>query len=244
MKLSIVIPAYNEENYLKPCLEAINGAVKAAGREVEIIVVNNASQDRTKEIALSFSGVSVVDEPKKGITWARQAGYLKSTGELIANIDADTRMPLTWITKVFEYFEAKPKLVALSGPYIYYDFTPFKNFLGQVYYRIGFTFNWLTKPFRLGAMIQGGNFILRRSALEKIGGFDTNISFYGEDTDVAVRIKKHGQIIFSFKLPMYSSARRLKGEGFWTMAPRYSFNYFYYLIYKKPYTKKYIDIRS
>ena len=226
MKLSIVIPAYNEENYLKPCLEAINGAVKAAGREVEIIVVNNASQDRTKEIALSFSGVSVVDEPKKGITWARQAGYLKSTGELIANIDADTRMPLTWITKVFEYFEAKPKLVALSGPYIYYDFTPFKNFLGQVYYRIGFTFNWLTKPFRLGAMIQGGNFILRRSALEKIGGFDTNISFYGEDTDVAVRIKKHGQIIFSFKLPMYSSARRLKGEGFWTMARRYSFNYF------------------
>lgn len=244
MKLSIVIPAYNEENYLAPCLEAVRLAVKSAGKEVEIIVVNNASTDRTKEVALTYPEIRVVDEARKGITWARQAGYLASSGDLIANIDADTRMPTEWIAKVFSYFERDSKIVALSGPYIYYDYSDFKNFLGQIYYHIGYSFNWLTTPFHLGAMIQGGNFVLRRQALEKIGGFDTKIDFYGEDTDVAVRIRKFGKVVFSFRLPMYSSARRLKEEGFFTMARRYSFNYFYYLIFKKPYTKKSIDIRS
>lgn len=244
MKLSIVIPAYNEENYLAPCLAAVRVAIEQASREVEVIVVNNASTDQTKEVALSSSGVQVVDEGRRGITWARQAGYLASSGDLIANIDADTRMPVDWISKVFKYFESDPKLVVLSGPYIYYDFSKFKNCLGQIYYRIGYAFNWLTKPFNLGAMVQGGNFVLRRSALEKIGGFDTNIDFYGEDTDIAVRAKKYGKMLFTFKLPMYSSARRLKQEGFFTMARRYSFNYFYYLIFKKPYTKKHLDIRS
>jgi hypothetical protein len=61
---------------------------------------------------------------------------------------------------------------------------------------------------------------------------------------VAVRIKKFGKVLFTFHLPMYSSARRLKKEGFFTMARRYSFNYFYYLLFKKPYTKKHIDVRS
>jgi len=244
MKLSIIIPAYNEENYLPLCLAAVRASVKQSGRDAEIIVVNNASTDKTREIAAAFPDLKVVDEAHKGITWARQAGFLASSGELLANIDADTRMPPDWVAKVFSYFERDEKLVALSGPYIYYDFSYFKNLLGQIYYRLGYGFNWLTSPIRLGAMIQGGNFILRRDALEKIHGFDTSIDFYGEDTDVAVRIQKYGLVIFTFKLPMYSSARRLKQEGFFTMALRYSFNYFYYLIYKKPYTKKSIDIRS
>ena len=53
MKLSFVIPAYNEEKYIGQCLQSIFDEMKGASHDVEIIVANNNSTDRTKEIALS-----------------------------------------------------------------------------------------------------------------------------------------------------------------------------------------------
>ena len=73
MRLSFVVPAYNEETYLPACLESILAQTRELDEAVEIIVVNNASTDRTREVALKFSGVRVVDEPRKGLTYARQA---------------------------------------------------------------------------------------------------------------------------------------------------------------------------
>ena len=61
--------------------------------------------------------------------------------------------------------------------------------------------------------MQGGNFVVRRDALQKIGGYDTNISFYGEDTDVARRLSKVGHVKFTFDLPALSSGRRLAKEA-------------------------------
>ncbi len=79
MRLSFVIPAYNEEAYLPACLESVLAQTKELGDAVEIIVVNNASSDRTREVALGYPGVRVVDEPQKGLTFARQAGFAAST---------------------------------------------------------------------------------------------------------------------------------------------------------------------
>ncbi len=120
MKLSFVIPAYNEENYIGQCLQSIFDEAKGKGYDMEIIVVNNASIDRTKEIALSFPGVKVVDEMKKGLVQARKAGYEAASGDLIANIDADTRLTPGWIDEVLSKFN-DPQVVAFSGPFIYYD---------------------------------------------------------------------------------------------------------------------------
>lgn len=242
MKLSFVIPAYNEEALIGKCLESI--LKQTANRpDIEIIVVNNASTDKTKEIVLSFSGVIVVDEPKKGLVNARHAGFLASKGDLIANIDADTMLTFGWIDKALEEF-SKNQLVALSGPYIYYDLSKIQNFFIKIYYFIGYLSHIVNHfVFHSGAMLQGGNFIVRRSALEKIGGFDTRISFYGEDTDIARRIQKVGRVKFTFKLPMYTSGRRLKKEGVLTMALRYSINYIWVIIFKRPFTKNYLDVR-
>ncbi len=248
MKLSFVIPAYNEEKYIGLCLESVLADVKnlknEPGREVEIIVVNNASTDRTKEVASSYPSVIVVDEAKKGLTRARQAGYLASTGDLIANIDADTVLPFGWTEKVFEKFSKNEKLVALSGPYIFYDLSKMANYFVLMFYFIGSFINIFYKFFRIGSMLQGGNYIVKKSALDKIGGFNTEIDFYGEDTDIARRIHKEGKVVFTFKLPMYTTARRLKGEGFFTMFLRYGINYLWTTFFKKPFTKESIDIRT
>ena len=92
-------------------------------------------------------------------------------------------------------------------------------------------------------MLQGGNYVVRKSAFEKIGGFNENFDFYGEDTDVACRINKVGKVKFTFKLPIFASGRRLKGEGMFKTAAKYGINYFWTIFFKKPFNKKYIDIR-
>ncbi len=180
MKLSIVVPAYNEQNYIRNCLGSILKERQNYLSEIEVIVVNNASTDSTEEIAASYPWVRIVREPNKGLVNARKAGYLASTGDLVANVDADTILPTGWIKKVFEEFAADQELVALSGPFVIYD-QPLKiNLMVRTFYYlgyIGYIFN--RHIFRVGSMLQGGNYIFRRSAFEKIGGFSNEFDFYG-----------------------------------------------------------------
>jgi glycosyltransferase involved in cell wall biosynthesis len=245
MRLSFVVPAYNEEAYLPACLESILEQTRDLSESIEIIVVNNASTDRTSEVALKYPGVRVVDEPRKGLTFARQAGFAASTGELIANVDSDSRLTPGWVNKVFAEFAADPKMVALSGPFIYYDLSPNQRLSVQVFYVAAYLVYAVNRwVLRAGSMVQGGNFVLRRDALEKIGGFDTTISFYGEDTDIARRMNAVGKVKFMVGLKMFSSARRLKQEGMLTIAARYTLNYFWTTFRKKPFTEEYSDIRE
>jgi glycosyltransferase involved in cell wall biosynthesis len=251
MRLSFVVPAYNEEAYLPACLESILQQTRTLpAASVEIIVVNNASTDRTREVALSYPGVTVVDEPRKGLTFARQAGFAASTGALIANVDSDSRLTPGWVEQVLATFAApvapgKLPLAALSGPILYYDLTPRQRVLVHVFYMTAWTTYALNRYIlRVGSMVQGGNFVTSREALLQIGGFNTGISFYGEDTDIARRLNAVGEVRFTFALKMFSSARRLKKEGMLTMAWRYGINYFWTTFFKRPYTETYIDIRE
>jgi len=264
MRLSFVVPAYNEEAYLPACLESILAQTAelppgADGKPVtEIIVVNNASTDRTREVALSYSGVTVVDEPRKGLTFARQAGFAASTGDLIANVDSDSRLTPGWVSSVLAAFDRKPamqdaktpadskrRLAAISGPVLYYDLTARQRFFVHAFYLTGWAIYAMNRYIlRVGSMVQGGNFVTARWALEEIGGFNTAISFYGEDTDIARRLNAVGEVRFTFELKMFSSARRLKKEGMLTMAWRYGINYLWTTFFKKPFTRTHIDIRE
>ncbi len=245
MTLSFVIPAFNEERYLPDCLRSILRETAGMGAAVEIIVVNNASTDRTGEVALSFPGVRVVDEPRKGLPHARQAGFLASSGDLVANVDSDSRLPAGWVAEVLRSFAADRSLAALSGPLVYYDLSPRESLLVRVFYATA----WITYALnryvlRVGSMVQGGNFVVARPALERIGGFNLALTFYGEDTDIARRLHEVGRVHFTFHLKMFSSARRLKKEGILTMAGRYSVNYLWTIFLKRPFTAEHIDIRE
>jgi glycosyltransferase involved in cell wall biosynthesis len=245
MRLSFVVPAYNEEAYLPACLESILAQTAGLGDAVEVIVVNNASSDRTREVALRYPGVTVVDEPRKGLTFARQAGFAASSGELIANVDSDSRLTEGWVMRVLQAFAQEPKLVSLSGPFVYYDLAPQQRVSVQVFYVVAFLVYVVNRyVLRAGSMVQGGNFVLRREALQQIGGFNTAISFYGEDTDIARRMNGVGKVKFTFDLKMFSSARRLKQEGMLTIAARYTINYLWTTFRKRPFTEEYIDIRE
>lgn len=246
MKVSIVIPAYNEEVLLGRCLDSIERALVRTDLtkdDYELIVVNNASTDRTREIALS-RGARVVDEPRKGVTRARNAGFRAARGDIIVHPDADTHVPDEWLSIILDEFARSPRLVALTGPFRYDDLPPVRRFLTDVYNGAAYVMHHLNHyPFRVGAVIQGGNYAVRRDALEKIGGYNVNIEFYGEDTDTARRLAKIGDIKWTWRLYTYSSGRRLAVEGVFMTGVRYGLNYLSTTYWRGPVTQHYRDIR-
>lgn len=244
VQVSFVVPAHNEEAYLPATLGGILAEIERAGCTAEVVVVDNASTDRTAEVAAAVPGVRVVSEPQKGLSAARQAGFVASSGRLVANIDADTLLPEGWLTRVLDAFAHDPKLVALSGPYIYYDVTPTVRRMARLFYLVGFgTYSFNRFVLRVGSMLQGGNFVVTRAALERIGGYDPAFTFYGEDTDVARRLHRVGRVRFTLDLPAYSSGRRLAGEGVFMVGWRYSVNYLWATFVGKPFTRSSVDFR-
>ena len=243
-QLAIVIPAYNEQKLIGACIEAVLKEVKRSGVDAEIVVVDNNSKDRTNEIASSYAGVRVVKEMQKGLVHARACGFEASTAPLVANIDGDTMMPAGWITTVMQAFDADAKLVCLSGPYFYYDLSVWQRFLVQLFYGAGYLLYLVARfVLRRGSMVQGGNFVFRRDAWQQVGGFDKTITFYGEDTDVAVRLSRVGKVRWTFALPMHTTGRRLAEEGIVRTGWDYTVNFFWVTFSGKPHTKHYSDIR-
>ena len=166
MRLSIVIQAYNKEKYLPACLE---GVLAEIGRSldpasVEVIVVDNGGTGRIAEVARSFPGIRVMREPKTDLTRARRKGSAEARGEILAYVDADTRMPPGWITRMLHVLETDGRIVCVGGSYFYYEASPLEG------------------------------------ALIAVGGFDTAIAFYGEDTNIARRLYASGKVKFLMHL--------------------------------------------
>jgi cellulose synthase/poly-beta-1,6-N-acetylglucosamine synthase-like glycosyltransferase len=245
MQLAFVIPAYNEEALIGKCVESVLAEIKRSGRtDCDVVVVNNNSTDNTAKVAGGYAGVRVVDEKQKGLVSARDGGFKATTAELVANIDADTIVPEGWLDVVFREFAKDPKLVCLSGPYFYYDLSAWNRLLVSFFYGL----TWLIYVvnhyvLRVGSVVQGGNFVFRRDAWIRAGGFNREIKFYGEDTDVAVRLSKIGKVKWTFRLPMKTSGRRLAEEGVFRTAATYTLNFFWVTFAGKPATKEHTDIR-
>ncbi len=230
MEISLVIPAYNEEAFIGVCLE--NAIKNSNGQLKEIIVVDNASTDRTAEIASSYPGVRVIHESRQGTSHARQTGAEEAKGEIIAYTDADTRMHAGWVETIRDTFAHYPHVVFLSGPYRYYESIRYPRwilntmwwiFVPPVYWMVGFVGN-------------GGNCAVRRDALLKVGGNDRSIAFYGDDTDLARRLHQVGTTLWRNNFYMYTSARRFDETGLVKLCIIYMLNYWWPVLFHRPYT--------
>lgn len=226
MKVSVVIPAYNEEKWVGQTIEK---ACSQDYSDYEVIVVDNASTDTTSAVVTSYLSkypqLQLVHEPRKGLLFAREAGRRKAAGQIIAQLDADCLPKPDWIQKAVRYFEDE-SIVGVSGPYRLYD--------APAYLRIGLTLitmlgegtiylitRFLPHLRNRREITVGGNFFIRAKTLEKIGGYDTSIDFYSEDTNTGYRLSEHGRLIHQRELAVDSSARRFKAVGFWSLNARY-----------------------
>lgn len=232
--ISFIVPAFNEEALIVNCIQSI---IREAGNiTYEIIVVDNGSTDQTAELA-RLCGAKVISEPTKGITHARQTGFEVAKYDLVAFIDADNELPPDWLDYALQAV-VPVDVVAASGPVSYYELRLSKRLISFLFYLIA------KCSHQLFPMLQGGNFILKKAALKKAGGFNTEIAFYGEDTDTAVRLSKIGMVKFDLDMWAYSSARRLDSEGMCKTGGRYIMNYVWIWLFGHPWSSHYHDIRA
>jgi glycosyltransferase involved in cell wall biosynthesis len=238
MKLSFIVPAYNEEAYLGECLDSI--LRNASERYHEIIVVDNASTDLTSEIALSYAGVRVVYEGQQGITCARQRGLEEATGDILAYVDADTRLPPMWMGIAERAFEQDDELVCLSGPYRYYDGPAIKRWLLNAICWIAL----LTGYLLFGYMLNGGDYVVKKRALVSAGGFNKAIDFFGEDTDIGRRLFLQGKVAYSNDFFILTSARRFYAEGLFRANAVYLINFLWVAFFHRPFSTSHLNIRA
>lgn len=107
--VTFIIPAYNAASSLRECLNSILDQ-KLNYWKIQVIVVNNNSDDSTVEIAESFPGVKVIHETRRSRAAARQKGLDESAGSMIAFIDADVVLETLWLAKMLSLWEKHPEL--------------------------------------------------------------------------------------------------------------------------------------
>lgn len=198
--ISVVIPAKNEERTIEKTLESLKNQTYEGN--IEIIVVDNNSTDKTASIA-SKLGAKVVTEKTPGVAIARQTGCMSAQGSIIAMTDADTRLPLNWIESIVDAFEQNPKIVAVGGLQSFYDAKPLLSFLMDL---ANNTLLHAPKWFL------GNNLAVKSDAFRKIGGFNIHIPVF-EDQEICERLKKLGIVKKLPNLVVMVSARRYNELG-------------------------------
>jgi len=243
MKISAIVCAYNEAVFLPACLHSLFSQSRPPN---EVIVVNNASSDSTGAVAAAIPGVRVVDEPAKGLVVARETGRLAASGDVLAYVDADCRAPFRWLELIERRFERHPAVVAVTGPYRFYDW----DFLGRAILR---SYDAVVAPpthvvvhylVGAGAILYGGNFAVRRDALDRINGFDRSIDFHGEDTNLGRRLTPIGSIQVARECWIWTSARRYRALGKRKVFGLYVRNFWSEILRHRPADRSHIDVRA
>jgi cellulose synthase/poly-beta-1,6-N-acetylglucosamine synthase-like glycosyltransferase len=165
--------------------------------------------------------VHLIQESRQGLLFARNAGLAAATGEVLAQLDADCLPDTHWLSNAAPYF-ANPAIVGVTGPYDYYDGSWYFRFVALMSQKLLYRFfSWYLQKKKRGALLIGGNAFIRKTALQKAGGYNTALQFYAEDTDTAKRIVPFGKIIFDIALVMKTSHRRFATQGFFTTSMNY-----------------------
>ena len=242
MKVSVIVCAHNEAHYLSTCLYSLLSQSRIPD---EILVVNNASTDATRAVAEKVPHVRVVDEPRKGLVIARETGRRESAGDLLVYLDADCRAPLTRLARIEHHFLRDESLLALSGSYRHYDWNWWGRTLIRLYdFTVAPATQLLVKyVLRIGTVFYGGNFAVRRDALEAIGGFDTSIEFHGEDTNLGRRLNAAGRVALYYDCYLYTSARRFVAMGNGAVFRLYVRNFTSELLHHRPKDSTHLDVR-
>lgn len=205
MTISVVIPAYNEEELLPACLEAL---LRQTRHAEEIIVVDNNSTDKTVDTARSY-GVKVVSERQQGIMPAVYTGMSASTGDIIARCDADSVVPSDWLERVEDTLRSNPEAAGVTG---------IGRFYGTGRVRASFAQGWYMYAYFLlvGSALAnwplfGSNCAIRRKAWCEIeNSLHRNRTDIHDDMEISIHIPATQPILFRPSLAVKISARALR----------------------------------
>jgi glycosyltransferase involved in cell wall biosynthesis len=203
-KISIVIPAYNEADFIGPCLKTL--LYQTTETPYEVIVVDNNSSDATAQIANEY-GAKVVFQPIQGVCAARQAGTEAAHGEIIISTDADATFHPDYLTNILKQFEEHPDAVAIAGTPFYVD-APLWIF---IYKPPLFAFSWLVYKFTGSAgYISACNTAFKKKYWD---GYNTAVTQGGDEFGLLKQLKSKGKVVVDLNNEVNTSSRRLQ-RGF------------------------------
>ena len=222
--VSVIVPARNEEACLGTCLQSLQAQT---GVTFEIIVVDDGSTDRTREIAESFPGVRVIDAAPlrpgwSGKTNAMQAGARVAQGEWLLFTDADTvHLPGSLARAVAEAKQRGAVLLSYSPKQEVHGFWE-KAVMPVIFAELAATYrpSEVSNPASPAAAANGQYLLISREAYDGVGGHAGVASSLLEDVALARAVKASGRKIFfrfgsdAVRTRMYRSFADLK-EG-WT----------------------------
>lgn len=222
--ITVVIPAFNEEKYLRYCLESLKRQNYKSN--FETIVVDNNSTDKTPQAAKEF-GAKIISEKKQGYVYALKRGMDEAKGDIIAVTDADCYVAPDWLSKIAKAFKDK-KVIGLTGNC---RLNTSHKALEDVSH-IMFHF-FLVGTFRMSRPNMNGlNCAIRRDVYRKIGGIDTRFTM-SPDVDLGMRLKKYGKVAYLKDLVVTTSARRFEKRIFQALL-EYGKGYVYSVWLRKP----------
>jgi glycosyltransferase involved in cell wall biosynthesis len=202
MRVTVVVPAFNEERMIGPCLASLFNQSRIPD---EIIVVDNDSRDQTVEIAKRFFDAVVITEPQRGITFARNAGFDAASGDIIARCDADSRLPYWWVKRIADALCGSEAL-AITGPARFYDVPLWMQSTVSRSHRMAYF--GLSKKMLGHETLFGSNMAITKAAWNSVR---TEVcmdeSSVHEDIDLAIHVARHGQILFDPPLVVMASLR-------------------------------------
>ena len=205
MKISIIVPAFNEEKFIAGTIGAIQQAARAfheRGWETEMVVCDNNSKDATAELART-AGATVVFEPVNQIARARNTGAAAATGDWFVFVDADSRPTQELFGEVAD--EISRGICLAGGCTVLMD--------ERHLIAVGATALWNTIS-RLTKWAAGSFIFCEAAAFRKLGGFSLEL-FASEEIDLSKRLKKLARktgkkMVILHRHPLLTSARKVR----------------------------------
>ncbi len=187
-KITILIPVYNEEDVIEDTLKSVF-SIDYPKEKLEIIVINDGSTDRTREILRRYEDrVRVIDKPNGGKADALNWGLREASGEFVAVLDSDTRVPPDVFKRVLPYFN-DPSVAAVDVTILPMNRRNLLERMQYIEYHIIAVYRKLLEAIN-AIYVTPGFAVYRTEVLKKLGGWDTkNLT---EDIEIAWRILFNG----------------------------------------------------
>ncbi len=197
LTLSIVIPVFNEEDYIGACLDSIAGQTELPN---EVIIVDNNCTDGTVNIALSYPSVRVVKEKKQHQSYAQKTGFNAALTDIIGRIDADTILPEDWIKNVKAAFLADQELQAVTG-----SGKPYDLYMKNISVAVFRSYNVLASLIAGRQILWGSNFAILNKTWRGVKNKVLQRDDIWEDYDLAFSLT--GKVQFRKDLAVSASFR-------------------------------------
>jgi glycosyltransferase involved in cell wall biosynthesis len=197
IKISVVIAAFNEEERIRRCLQAVGNQTFPRDK-YEILVIDNNSTDNTSELAKEFGANVIFYDKKQGAVVAKQFGVENARGEIVAITDADSFPHKDWLENIDKIMQDKN--IKCTGGTVFST----EGELAKLAFILYDFFARLNQMFGI-SLIWGPNMAIRKSAFMEVGGFDTKLRT-SDDWEFVLRIQKK----FGICSTLYSSVLQAK----------------------------------